>query len=222
MSTERHVDPEVLQALDSVYEELRTQELALQGMPAENERLRARLERLQQGRAQLRQALRQGQSGQEPHLPPELEIPFYVRSSLSQRRRQRDVLCLLVLGAFPLCLGWAHRGPGLITLFVALAAVSGVRLLKAWSQNRSWFFLEQGFEDWAMWNHRGPAIFVPYSQLIEATARVTPAQHRRGVGTVLVKYRPASGQPETWMTLENAPEPERLVKWLRSRIGNTY
>jgi hypothetical protein len=220
MSTERHVDPEVLQALDSVYEELRTEELALQGMPAENERLRGRLERLQQGRSERRKILRLGQSGAEPHLPQELEIPFHARTSFSGTRRQRDVLCLLVLGAIVLSLGWNR--PGVVMLLCVLGVASVVRLLMAWRQNQAWFFLEQGIESLDTWNNKKPAILVRYSQVVDAEARVTPAQRRRGVGTVVVKYRPAQGGAELSMTLENAPEPERLVKWIRSRSGDTY
>src|SRR5262245_63926717 len=99
MSDERHDESEFHQALDSDFEDLRREEIAMLHLPEENERLRARLARLQQGQGRFRQAARQHGIEDEFFLPEVLKPPFSLRPSRDPERRKRDVLALLVVGA---------------------------------------------------------------------------------------------------------------------------
>jgi hypothetical protein len=215
MSNERSGESEFYQALDSVFEELRGEEAAMLHLPEENARLRARLERLQEGQGRFRNAARRRHVADECFLPEALKPPFALRPSRSPERRRRDVLALLVLGAVALALQWRYVGAGTPWLFALLAVISAIRLRQAWSST-SWFFSLQGIEVWQPSNAERYSALIRYSQMLDVEARVTSAQRRRGVGTVAVRYRPDRGPAERTMTIENISEPERLAKWLRT------
>lgn len=219
MSNERDDESELHQALDLAFEDLRREEIAMLHLPEENERLRARLERLQQGQGRFRDAATNRPIEDESFLPEALKLPFSVQPSRSSALRRRDVLALLVLGAVALALQWRYVGTGTPWLAALFAVISWMRLGRVW-RTTSWVFSLEGIEVWMpsnMMRLLGP---IRYSQILDVEARVTSTQRQRGVGTVAVRYRLDHGPGEQTITLENISEPERLAKWLRALCEN--
>jgi hypothetical protein len=68
-----------------------------------------------------------------------------------------------------------------------------------------------GFNDY--WGH-----ISTYADIQDVQVLVTPAQRRRGVGTVvLVRHLDNPEDPNSTVLIRNVPEPERLAEWIRSK-----
>ncbi|WP_395812513.1 PH domain-containing protein [Archangium minus] len=220
MPAERQVEPAILQALDEVQDALRTEQRAQGPLSGENARLRARLEQLQAERVWLRLVLeelaKEKTSSAPPRLAETLEPPFEVQGQALLRRRLSGFLSSPLFAALILAWEW-DRGPrfrmflgGVLLLVVA---VQCVRLF--WNGELRWSFKAARFEGggWL-----GKRLHVNYSDVVDVQVHVSPSQQRRGVGTVVVTYRPREQDMPSDMCvlLKDVPEPERLAAWLRA------
>ncbi|WP_225412664.1 hypothetical protein [Stigmatella hybrida] len=217
MPSERPVEPGIAQALERIQEDVRTGHRAMRTLTEENGRLRARLGQLQTEREQLSRTLqevRQGQPLRRPRLPEVLAPPFEVRTQVPLRRVFLSQLPLVLVTGALLTLPWDYRTGIMVVLCVLYAVVSVYPQLRRWFGSPSWRFTGSGLEDGG---HSGLPAEIPYGQVVSATAEISPAQLRRGVGTVTVKFRPAPGAPEDFVSLLDVPEPERLAEWIQAK-----
>jgi hypothetical protein len=221
MAGERQADPEVLQALQEVQQALRQEQLALGSLPREHAELSARLEQLQLEREQLHrelEALRQGRPSHFPRLLETLTPPFEVRSlTHTWRRLLRDLMPAVMLASYLLFLPMNTRTRLYAGLILLGALVLGGAVLASWRRRPKWRFGEQAL---SAPSGAPAARLVPYAKVLGVEARISPSQHKRGVGDVVVKCAPASWElAERTLTLKNVPEPERLARWLRDVCG---
>lgn len=223
MPAERHADPEVTQALESVEASLHEEQSALGILPQEHAALQARLEQLQTERAQLRQELedsRRGRPTHFPRLPEGLTAPFEVQPRThSARLLLRDLLPALTLVGCVLLMPWDYsKGWFVAGIFLLGTLVTAGFMLVGWLRRPKWRFGETTIE---MFGKDAPPLPLPYSQVLDVEAHVTPSQRKRGVGNVVVVQDGPSliDIAVRRMTLKNVPEPERLAAWLRDRCS---
>jgi hypothetical protein len=215
-------DPEVLQALEAVQQALRDERSALGTLPQEHAELGARLEALQQEREQLHRELedlRQGRPSHFPRLPEVLAPPFDIRSGMyTPRRLLRELMPSVMLVGCLLFMPWDEEKTHFLAVVIMVGSLvmSGFALT-AWRQRPRWRFGERAME---IRGEDAPAYPVPYSEVLDAEAHVTPSQRKRGVGNVVVKCAPGTGElTGKTLTLKSVPEPERLARWLHDRRG---
>jgi len=217
MPSEGHMEPEIARALERVQEDVRTGQRAMSTLTGEHARLQARLGQLQTEREQLSrtlQELRQGKPLRRPRLPEVLSPPFEVSTHVSLRRAFLPLLPLVLVVAVLLTFPW-RLSTGLSWLMCCWYAVDSLYPhLKRWRGRPVWRFTAQGLEDGG---HSGLPGEIPYAQVVSATAEVSPAQARHGVGTVTVKFRLGPDAPEDFVSLLDVPEPERLAEWIQAQ-----
>ncbi|ADO75170.1 hypothetical protein [Stigmatella aurantiaca] len=217
MPSEIHAEPEIARALERLQEERRTGQRELGTLTEENARLQARLGQLQTEREQwsrMLQEVRQGKPLRRPRLPEVLAPPFEVRTQVPLRRVFLNQLPLVLVAGALLTLPWDFRTGFMLAFCVFYAVISVYPQLRHWFGRPSWRFTGTGLEDGG---HSGLPAEIPYEQVVSATAEISPAQLRRGVGTVTVKFRPEPGAPEDFVSLLDVPEPERMAEWLQAK-----
>lgn len=219
MAAERNLDPEITRAVEDTQTRLRDERSTLGDLPRENAELRTRLEELQAERELLHRELEglcQGRPAHLPRLPEVLMAPFEVQTrGHGWRRLLRDFLPAMVLTGCVLLMPWDGKTLVLGGIVLLGTLVMGGFMLAAWRRRPKWRFGESTIE---MSGEDALAVPLPYSEVLDAEARVTPSQRKRGVGSVVVKCGPGSVDPVgKTLTLKNVPEPERLAEWLHER-----
>lgn len=219
MPSERFVEPEVLQALESVQEELRAEQRALESLPREEFELRHRLEELHRERVGLLEELEKMRAGPAnvPRLPASLEVPFELRPWIAPKPLLREIApTLLLIGVVEVMQGGLK--PLMVGAFCVLLQWWLMRLSAgSWSRQPQWRFSEGTIEE-----HVDGVlpVVVPYAEVLDAEVRGSFRQHRLGVGSVLVRCKPRQGETQgQTLTLRDIPEPERLAEWIRSKRG---
>jgi hypothetical protein len=217
MPSEHHRESGVAQALERIQEDVRKGQRTMSTLTEENAQLRARLGELQTEREQLNRTLqevRQGKPLHRPRLPEALAPPFEVRTQVPLRRVFLNQLPLLLIAGVLLTLPWEFRTGIMVVLCVLYALVSLYPQLRIWFVRPSWRLTGSGLEDGG---RSGLPAEIPYEQVVSATAEISPAQLRRGVGTVTVRFRPEPGAPDDFVSLLDVPEPERLAEWIQAQ-----
>jgi hypothetical protein len=218
MSTERFVEPAVVEALESVQEELRAERRTLEALPREHAELQARLAKLQGERVQLLgelEALKKGRPGKAPRLPERLEPPFELRPVSSLQRVARDALPALILVVLMSGLAWG-QSPFMMGFFWIIMLPWMLKpALDRRSKRPRWLFGGSGLEEHV---EGVMPVVVPYAEVLDVEVHTSFRQHRRGVGSVVIRCKPKSGgwQGQS-LTLKDVPEPERLAEWIRSK-----
>ncbi len=221
MSTERHEEPAVLQALEEVQEALRTEDHAQGPLSRENARLLARLEELQAERERLLYLVDEaggGPSLSAPRLPESLEPPFVVQSQAFRYQLARQFLLMPVAVVFMLALGWNQGIKARVfclALLLLVVAYQGVKFW--WGRWRArWRFETHGFE------LGGLGRFLSYSDVLDVGVHVSASQRRRGLGTLVVRFKTWPGTPgPLCVQMKDVPEPERLAAWLQAKRSRT-
>lgn len=215
MAPERLAAPEITQALEELEDTLRAERRTLEPLQGENAGLRARLERLEAERDQLRgelEGLRRGQATSHPRLPAVLATPFTVRPRSPLLRQLRESAPYLLVLAVPLL--YAKNSTAKTIFLLIFGGSMLLRAFHRWRGDSWWDFREAGIEGGG--TERGER--VPYSSITGVTVDATPAQRRRGVGTVQVMYELQPGRGgERRLTLKDMPEPERLAAWIEAK-----
>jgi len=212
VAAERPVDPQLVQHVEAVRDELRAERRALEELPRENARLRSQLEQLKARKKELQgelEALQRGQPVSIPKLPEVLSAPFDVNV-----RRPRGLLSKVMSAAIFAALfvvlphgleKWRYVPP----LWGLLAAISlGVALFPHRLRFSKSAVTETGI------SLQKERLLVHYAEIHDVQVLVTPSQRRRGVGTLVISHGPVPSERRT--LLRNVPEPERLAEWLRS------
>jgi hypothetical protein len=212
MSAERPVEPSLVQHVEAVRDELRAEERALEGLPRENARLQAEIQRLEARKQELlgeQERLRQEQTVSAPRLPEVLSAPFDVKV---QQGLRRPLLKLLFAGISAALLILLPQGleawPYVAPIWGLLVTIGLARRLAP----PRWRFGPTSVRQAGV-DLRKQTQVVPYEQIREVALLVTPSQKRRGVGTLVITLR--NSPPE--IMLRNVPEPERLAEWLLSQ-----
>ncbi|WP_224362422.1 hypothetical protein [Hyalangium versicolor] len=217
MSGERFIEPAVAQALESTRDELRVAQQALGALPRERAELRGRLKELQAEREKLLGELEGMKKGprKPPRLPGRLTTPFELRPWFSRQRIDREVVPILLLIGTSVALARRERvlEAGFFTLILVLWMLNPV--VERWRRRPRWHFGERALEE----NVEGvPPVFIAYADVLDAEVRVSYSQHRRGLGSVVVRCKPKRGEARGQsLTLRDVPEPERLAEWIRSK-----
>lgn len=218
MSAERFVEPAVVQALESVQEELRAERRTLEALPRENAELQARLAKLQEERVQLLgelEALKKGRPGKAPRLPERMEPPFELRPVSSLQRVLRDVSPALIVLGLMSGLAWGQAMLQLVVFWMVMLPWMLKPALARRSKRSRWLFGESGLEEHV---EGVQPVVVPYAEVLDVEVHTSFRQHRRGIGSVMIRCKLKSrGGQEQSLTLKDVPEPERLAEWIRSK-----
>jgi hypothetical protein len=217
MTHERFVEPEVLQALEETREQLSAEQRALEALPRERNELLSRLEKLQEERTRVLaelEALKKGPR-KKPRLPERLEAPFELQPVVSSWPTLREVVPGLFLLVALLVVGGTGDwfGMGLATLLTLAMMVKPSSDRKALCPR--WHFGESVLTEKM---GKKLELIVPYAKVLDVDVRISYSQHRRGVGTVVIRCKPGKDEREGQrLALKNVPEPERLAEWIRSK-----
>ncbi len=177
MSAERPVEPSLVHRVEAVRDELRAEERALEGLPRENARLQARIQRLEARKQELhseREALQRGQAVSAPRLPEVLSAPFDVKV---QQGLRRPLLKLLFAGIsaalFMLLPLGLEAWPYLIPIWGLLVAIALGRSLAP----PRWRFGPTSVRQVGIDLRRQTQV-VHYERIREVSLVVTPSQKR--------------------------------------------
>jgi len=212
MPDERPVEPSLVQHVEAIRDELRVEERALAGMPHENARLQAEIQRLEARKQELlgeRQRWQQEQTVSAPRLPEALSTPFDVKV---QQGLRRPLLKLLFAGISAAVLFFLPHG---LETWRYLVPIWGLLVIIALARSLApprWRFGPTSVKQVGVDLRKGTQV-VPYEQILKVSLLVTPSQKRRGVGTLVITLR--TSPPDIMM--RNVPEPERLAEWLSSQ-----
>jgi DNA-binding transcriptional MerR regulator len=217
VSSERHADPEVGQALEQVREALRTERNSQEPLSSQNAELRERAGRLERERDQLRgelERLRQERPARAPRLPEVLTPPFEVGPSVSPRRQVREAMPMFLVMLLALSVVWRKSASSLVLLLCALVLVV-VQVLIYWAGRVRWRFTQDGIQVETK-ELEVPGGFLRYTDVLKVEAYSSRGQRLRGVGSVGMAYKAVTGE-ERLLTLKDVPEPERLAEWLQAK-----
>jgi membrane protein YdbS with pleckstrin-like domain len=226
MPPERIDEPSLEQVVESLQSQLRAEERAREQLREQSDHLQNRCRTLEAERTRLQQELKSLRTS-APHrpsvLPDPLSPPFEVRPRwfLAVRGHELWWWYVMFVAVMALLMHGLMRWSGAVFFVFYLVQLFFVHLVimwKWWAEWRRhpwWGFKEKGIavqgESWK------PLLEVPYTRMLRVDAQVSPVQVARGLGDVVVWWTaPGKTQPEE-VRLKNAPEPERLAKWLETR-----
>lgn len=215
MAAERPVDPQLVQHVEAVRDELRAERRALEALPRENARLRSELEQLEARKKELQgelEALQRGQPVSIPKLPEVLSAPFDVNVRHPRGMLSKVMFVAIFAALFVVLPHGLEKWRYVLPLWGLLAATSLAVTLFPHRLR----FGESDVKETGI-SLQKDRLHVRYAEIYDVQVLVTPSQRRRGVGTLVIRY--GFFPPEHQTLLRNVPDPERLAEWLRGLPG---